>query len=79
VALAVCLPWLAFSLKTTGVLLPASGEAIAAWGGDPWHSVSSPSQAIKAVLSLLNPAANDLANVLGLSPWVLRLERPPSP
>jgi len=72
VALAVCLPWLAFSLKTTGVILPASGEAIAAWGGDPWQSVSSPSQAARMVLSLLNPAANDLCNVLGLSPWVLR-------
>lgn len=72
VALVVCLPWFAFSLKTTGVLLPASGDAIAAWGGDPWQSVSSPLQAAKMLLSLLNPAANDLCNVLGLSPWVLR-------
>lgn len=72
VALAVCLPWFAFSLGTAGVLLPASGEAIAAWGGDPWHSVSSPLQAAKTLLSLLSPAANDLCNVLGLSPWILR-------
>jgi hypothetical protein len=72
VALAVCLPWFAFSLRMTGELLPASGEAIAAWGGDPWRSVSSPLQAVKTLLSLLNPAANDLCNVFGLSPWVLR-------
>src|SRR6185295_16256879 len=31
-----------------------------------------PSQAMKLLVSLLNPAANDLCNVLGLSPWVLR-------
>lgn len=70
VALAICIPWFVFSLNATGKLLPTSGEAIGVWSSNPWRTNSSPTHAAKTLLYVLAPAANDVCNALGLSPWV---------
>jgi hypothetical protein len=68
--IAVLFPWFAFSVYSTRVLLPESGRALRAWNQNPWTAVHSMIGGLKLALSLLAPPANDLCNVLGVSPFI---------
>src|SRR5437870_1064203 len=66
------LRWAAWRRRTTGALLPASGTAIAALNGSPWQDASSVRDVVRLLLGIARTPANDICNVLGLSPWILR-------
>jgi hypothetical protein len=68
----VLLPWFLFSLRATGTLLPRSGEAIQVAWTSPWEGAVTLKNRALVLAQVLHMPANDLCNILGLSPMVHR-------
>jgi hypothetical protein len=74
VSLIATAPWFAFSIHSVGALLPRSGVAIQAWSGhamDPSLSLGANLIALaRAKVGGMIEPLNDIANVLGLWPFI---------